>query len=77
MTNLIPDSKLMTAADIQARIQTIYRQRNTEAEHPMQDRRTGVTRGGAAQRQMDKLRKFDARVDALRARLKQMDGAKR
>jgi hypothetical protein len=70
MSNLIPDSKLATAADIEARIQTIYRQRNAECERPMRDRRTGVARGGAMQRQIDKLRKFDARVDALRARLK-------
>ena len=70
MANLTPDSKLTTAAEIEARIQSIYRQRNAECERPLHDRRTGVTRGGAVQRQMDKLRKFDARVDALRARLK-------
>lgn len=70
MTNLIPDSKLSTAVEIEARIQSIYRQRNAECERPLHDRRTGVTRGGAMQRQMDKLRKFDARIDALRARLK-------
>lgn len=72
MSNLIPDSKLATAADIEARIQAIYRQRNAECERPMHDRRTGVTRGAAMQRQMDNLRKFDARVDALRARLKSL-----
>lgn len=70
MSNLIPDSKLTTAADIEARIQNIYRQRNAECERPMCDRRTGVSRGDATQRQMEKLRKFDARVDVLRARLK-------
>lgn len=70
MANLIPDSKLATAAEIETRIQSIYRQRNAECERPLHDRRTGVTRGGAAERQMEKLRKFDARIDALRARLK-------
>ena len=69
-TNLIPDTKLTTAADIEARIQSIYRQRNDECNRPMHDRRSGVTRGGAMQRQMAKLAKFDQRVDALRARLK-------
>jgi hypothetical protein len=67
---LTPDSKLATTADIEARIQSIHRQRNAECERPLHDRRTGVTRGGAVQRQLDKLRKFDARLDALRARAK-------
>jgi hypothetical protein len=70
MSNLTPDTKLTTPADIEARIQSIYRQRNDECNRPLHDKRTGVTRGNAMQRQMDKLAKFDRRVDALRARLK-------
>lgn len=71
MTNLIPDSKLETAADIEARIQSIYRQRNDECNRPLYNKRTGVTLGGAMERQMTKLIKFDNRVDALRAKLRQ------
>lgn len=72
MNNLVPDSKLMTIADIEARIQVIYRQRNAECERPLHDKRTGVTRGGAAQKQMAKLAKFDSRVSALRSRIREM-----
>lgn len=67
---LVPDSKLISPAEIEERIQSIYRQRNAECEKGPRRTRSGESRPEWQNAHMEKLNKFDLRADALNKRIK-------
>lgn len=69
---LVPDAKLVSKTDIEERIQSIYRQRAAEVDKGPRRTRSGETRPDWQDSHRAKLAKFDARVDALRARLRSL-----
>ena len=68
----VPDSKLVSPADIEGRIQLIYRQRAAEVDKGPRRTRSGESRPGWSDAHTDKLKKFDRRVEALQSRLRSM-----
>src|SRR3546814_11163838 len=71
---LIPDSKLVSPADIEDRIQSIYRQRAAEIDKGPRRTRSGESRPGWQDAHTDRLTKLDLRVDTLKARLRSKIG---
>ena len=68
----VPDSKLVSPADIEDRVQSIYRQRAAEVEKGPRRTRTGESRPGWQDAHLRRLEEFDRRVDALQSRLRSM-----